>query len=95
MSCEDLWECAPPEREDIAESMEDVLGGPRPISIRCLGAVAAIGGRVVVVGEPPEGFEVRTGSETLREGPFVSWTGRLYLNEESASCIAQALIPNT
>jgi hypothetical protein len=33
----------------------------------------------VVVGEPPEGFEIRTGSETLRRVPFVSWTGRLYL----------------
>jgi hypothetical protein len=34
----------------------------------------------VVVGEPPEGFEVRTGSETLREVPFVSWIGSLYLH---------------
>lgn len=34
----------------------------------------------MAVGEPPEGFEIRTGSETLRGVPFVSWTGRLYLN---------------
>jgi hypothetical protein len=61
----------PPESEDIAESMEEVRGGARAISTRCWGAVAAIGGRVLV-GEPPEGLEVRTGSETLREAAFVS-----------------------
>ena len=33
----------------------------------------------MLVGEPPEGFEIRTGSETLRRGPFVLWIGRLYL----------------
>jgi hypothetical protein len=52
----------------MAESIDDVRGGPRAISIRCAGAVAAIDGRVPV-GEPPGGLEVRTGSETLREAP--------------------------
>jgi hypothetical protein len=33
----------------------------------------------VLVGEPPEDFEFRTGSDTLRELPFVSWRGRPYL----------------
>ena len=60
-----------PEIVEIAESIEDVLGGARPISTRCFGAVPAIGGRVLA-GEPPEGFEFRTGSDTLRELPFAS-----------------------
>jgi hypothetical protein len=70
-SWEDLYECVPADIVEIAESMEDVLGGARPISTLCCGAVAAIG-RLVLVGEPPDGFEFRTGSDTLRGVPFVS-----------------------
>lgn len=62
----------------MAESIEDVLGGARPISARCLGAVAAIGGRELV-GDPPRGREVKIGSDTLREVAFV------YLEE--CSCL--------
>lgn len=76
-SCDDLWEWAPPDIFDIAESIEDVRGGARPISTRCCGAVAAIGR--VLVGEPSVGFEFRIGSDTLRELPFVSYSGRSYL----------------
>ena len=77
-SCEDLCECEVPDNDDIAESIEDVRGAFRAMSTRCCGAVAAIGGRVLV-GEPPEGLEVRTGSETLRGVAFVSFRGRPYL----------------
>jgi hypothetical protein len=77
-SCDDLCEWAPPDILDIAESIDDVLGGALPISTRCCGAVAAIGGRILV-GEPPEGFEFRIGSDTLREVPFVSLGVRPYL----------------
>ena len=52
--------------EDMAESIEDVRAGPLPISTRCGGAVAAIGG-FVLVGEPAGGLETARGSETLRE----------------------------
>jgi len=55
----------------MAESIDEVRGGPLAISIRCLGAVAAIGNRALV-GEPPAGFEFRRGSETLREEAIVS-----------------------
>jgi hypothetical protein len=55
--------------DDIAESMDDVRGGPRAISIRFEGAVAAIGSRVPGVGPPPE-LSVGIGSETLLRGTF-------------------------
>jgi hypothetical protein len=77
MSCEFLCEC-PPDNDEIAESIEDVRGGARAISALCAGATAAIDGRVPG-GEPPDGFEFTTGSETLREAPFESWRGRGYL----------------
>jgi hypothetical protein len=70
-SCEFLCEC-PPDNDEIAESIEDVRGGARVISILCAGATAAIG-------EPPDGFDFTTGSETLREAAFESWRGRGYL----------------
>ncbi len=93
ISCDDLWEWVPPERDDIAESIDDVRGAARAISIRCLGAVAAIGGRVLV-GEPPGGFEVRTGSETLLEEAFVSFIGRgnllLYLCKQRGISVLAA-----
>lgn len=73
-SCEPFFECVPPDREEIAESIDDVRGGPRAISTRCAEAI----GRVLEE-EPPGGFEIRTGSETLLEGPFVSCIGRGYL----------------
>lgn len=76
-SCEFLWEC-PADNDEIAESIEDVRGGARVISTLCAGATAAIGGRVPV-GEPPDGFDFTTGSETLREAAFESWRGRGYL----------------
>jgi hypothetical protein len=78
ISCEFLCEC-PPDNEDIAESIDDVRGGARAISTLCAGATAAIDGRVPG-GEPPDGFEFTTGSETLREVAFESWEGREYLN---------------
>jgi hypothetical protein len=70
-SCEDLCECVPTDIEEIAESIDEVRGGPRAMSIRCGGAVAAIGGRVPVGDESPPALEVAMGSETLRKGPFV------------------------
>lgn len=36
-------------------------------------------GARVPVGEPPGGFEVRTGSDTLREAAFEFFVGRVYL----------------
>jgi hypothetical protein len=75
MSWEDFCECVLLESEDIAESIEDVRGGARPISTRCGGAVATMGGRVVC-GEPPEDFEIRRESETLRRVAFESIEGR-------------------
>ena len=76
-SCEDFCEF-PRDNEDIAESIDDCRGAARPISTRCGGAVAAMGSRESV-GEPLEGSEVRTGSETLREVPFVLYWGLSYL----------------
>ena len=81
ISCELLCEC-PPDNDEIAESIDDVRGGARAISALCAGATAAIGGRVPG-GEPPDGFEFTTGSETLREGTFESWRGRVYLTAVS------------
>ena len=55
--------------EDIAESIEDVRGGPRPISI--LGAAAdtaAIGDRAVGK-DAATGLECKRESETLRKPP--------------------------
>ena len=51
----------------------------------------------MVVGEPPEGFEIWTGSETLRRGPFVSWTGRLYLKlvSDLGPTVPQLAVPVT
>jgi hypothetical protein len=49
----------------MAESMDDVRGGPRAISTRCGGAVAAMGGRVLVGDVFPPPLEVWRGSETL------------------------------
>jgi hypothetical protein len=66
--------------EEIAESIEDVRGGGRPISTRCAGAVAAMVGDLVV-GEVEEPPMFRTGSETLRGVAFVSCKGRPYLIE--------------
>jgi hypothetical protein len=74
-----LCECVLPDNDEIAESIDDVRGGARAISTLCAGATAAIGGRVPS-GEPPDGFDVRTGSETLREAAFDSWGGRVYLD---------------
>jgi len=54
----------------MAESMEEVRGGPRAISTRCGGAVAAMGGRVPVGDVFPPPLEVWRGSETLRWGAF-------------------------
>ena len=73
-SRDDLCEC-PPDNVDIAESIDEVLGGALPISARWCGAVAAMG-CLVLVDEPPGGFEFRTGSETLLGVPFVSCRGR-------------------
>jgi hypothetical protein len=56
--------------EEMAESIDEVRGGPRAISIRCGGAVAAMGGRLSVGDESPPALEVAMGSETLRKGPF-------------------------
>lgn len=77
-SCDRDCACPLPDIVDIAESIEDVLGGARPISARCLGAVAAIGGRELV-GDPPGGREVKTESETLREAAFVDLEECSYL----------------
>lgn len=76
ISCEDLCECVPPESDDIAESIDEVRGAALAISTRCLGAVAAMGGGRVLVGEPPEGLEVRRGSDTLLCEAFVSFVTR-------------------
>lgn len=81
-SCEPFFECPLPDRDEIAESMEDVLGGARPISARCAGVAAAMVGRVPVE-KPPGGLEFRTGSDTLRVASFVSLTGRAYLGLSS------------
>jgi hypothetical protein len=64
-----LCECVPADIEEIAESIEDVLGIPRGIAARCSGTVA-MGGGVVVAGLPPS-FIVETGSDTLLEKAFV------------------------
>jgi len=69
----------PPDNDEIAESIDDVRRGARAISTLCAGTTAAIGGRVPS-GDPPDGFEVRTGSETLRGAAFESWRGRVYLD---------------
>lgn len=61
----------PPDIEDIAESIEEVRGGPLAISALCLGAVAAIGTRVLT-GDFPEDFVFTTESDTLREDVFES-----------------------
>lgn len=71
-----------PESDEIAESMEEVRGGALAVSARCAAELEAIVGRVLVgvlVGGPPEGFEFRAGSDTLREAPLVSKIGWLYL----------------
>lgn len=81
ISCEPLFECPCPDIEEMAESIEDVLGGARPISARCAGVVAAIAGRVPVEEKPPGALEIRTGSDTLRVASFVSLTGRAYLHK--------------
>jgi hypothetical protein len=78
-SCEDLCECVLPDSDEMAESIDEVRGGPRATSGRYDGALEAIVGRELV-GEPPGGFEFRMGSETLREVAFVSADERLYLN---------------
>ena len=79
ISCEFLYECVLPDSDEMAESIDDVRGGARAISTLCAGATAAIGGRVPS-GEPPDGFDVMTGSETLRDAAFESWSGREYLH---------------
>jgi hypothetical protein len=71
-SCEDLCEWVPADMDEMAESIDEVRGGPRAISIRCGGAVAAMGGRVPVGDVSPPAWEVRMGSETLRKEPFVA-----------------------
>jgi hypothetical protein len=60
--------------DDMAESMDDVRGGPRAISIRFGEAVAAMGGRVPSVEPPPE-LSVGIGSETLLRGTFGAFGG--------------------
>lgn len=54
---------------DIAESIDDVRGGPRVISTRCGGAVVAMGGRMSADDTPP-GFAIERGAETLLKEPF-------------------------
>ena len=56
--------------DDIAESMDDVLGGPRAILIRCDEVVVAKGGCVTVVDGPSVALDFKRGSEVLREVPF-------------------------
>ena len=63
--------------EEIAESIEDVRGGPLAISARW-GAADAICDREVVE-EPAEDLDFRRGSEALRVVPFVSLDRRLGL----------------
>lgn len=67
-----------PDIDEIAESMEDVRGGPLAISARCAGTFDAMAG-LAMLGESPEGVGFNTGSETLRDVSFVSNTGRLNL----------------
>ncbi|KAI9053262.1 hypothetical protein LZ554_002229 [Drepanopeziza brunnea f. sp. 'monogermtubi'] len=67
-SCEPDLEC-PPEIEDIAESIDDVRGGPSAMSPR--GAELDAMAVRTPGGGPPEGLEIMTGSETLLEEPFV------------------------
>lgn len=78
-SCEFLCECPLLDIEEIAESIEEVRGGCRPISIRCAGVVDVIAGGLSV-GEVEPTF-ARIGVETLRIGAFevVSCNGRPYL----------------
>jgi hypothetical protein len=66
--------------DDIAESMDDVLGGPRAIFIRCDGAVVAKGGCALVIDGSSVALEFRRGSEILREEPFGFLTGFPTLN---------------
>jgi hypothetical protein len=70
-SCEDLCECVLPDSDEMAESIDEVRGGPLAISARGAGALEAIVGRELG-GEPPRGFEFKMESETLREVAFVS-----------------------
>lgn len=67
-SCDALYECEPAEMDEIAESIEDVLGIPRPMVARCSGT-GAMGGGVTVDGLPLS-LAVATGSETLLKGAF-------------------------
>lgn len=69
----------PPDKDDIAESIDEVRGGARPISTRCGGAVGAIVGLVLLEDDAPGGFEVTTGSDTFRGATFDSLGGREYL----------------
>lgn len=77
--------------EEIAESIEDVRGGGRPISTRCEGAVAAMGGDLVI-GDEEEPPMFRTGSETLRGVAFVSCNGRPYLMENQQAVLKGYMI---
>jgi len=69
-SCEDFWEWPPADMEEMAESIDDVRGGLRAISTRCEGALAAMGGVVLVGDESAPGLEFRIGSEKLRKEAF-------------------------
>ncbi len=53
----------------MAESIEDVRGGPRAISARWAVVFGITGARVLESGPAPW-FEVDTGSETLLKGLF-------------------------
>lgn len=62
----------------MAESIDDVLGAACPISTRCAGAVAAIGGAERLC-EPPGGRVIISGSDTLLEFPSNGLFDRLGL----------------
>lgn len=81
-SCEDLGEWLLPEIDDIAESIEDVRGGPLVISARYIADFDAMTDDVLLC-ELTEGVDFRTGSETLRDEPFVSILERIDLQKAS------------
>jgi hypothetical protein len=88
-SSDDFCECEPTEMEEIAESIEDVRGGPRAISIR-FELVAGIGGLVIVGAGSSFPRDLIRGSDTLLEEPFGLLTDEAVLWIVS-TCVSKTL----